>query len=88
MGRPKNFSREQVLEKALPVFWKHGFADTKVEDLEKATGVNKSGLYSEFSSKEEIFIESLKHYLTERDGSVKQKEPLRWAEKEPARFDK
>ena len=24
MGRPKNFSREEVLEKAMPVFWKHG----------------------------------------------------------------
>jgi AcrR family transcriptional regulator len=67
-----------VLTKAIPVFWKHGFADTKVEDLEEATGVNKSGLYSECSSKEEIFIESLKHYLKERDGSVMQKEPLGW----------
>jgi AcrR family transcriptional regulator len=44
-----------VLTKAISVFWKRGFADTKVEDLEEATGVNKSGLYSEFSSKEEIF---------------------------------
>jgi hypothetical protein len=25
MGRPKNFSREEVLDKAMPVFWKHGF---------------------------------------------------------------
>ena len=64
-----------MLTKAIPVFWKRGFADTKVEDLEEATGVNKSGLYSEFSSKEEIFVESLKHYL---DASVLQKEPLGW----------
>jgi len=27
MGRPKNFSREEVLEKAPPVFWKYGLAD-------------------------------------------------------------
>ena len=64
MGRRRNFSREDVLTKAIPVFWKRGFADTKVEDLEEATGVNKSGLYSEFSSKEEIFVESLKHAPT------------------------
>jgi len=37
MGRPKNFSREGVLEKALPVFWKHGFANTSLQELEKAT---------------------------------------------------
>jgi hypothetical protein len=60
MGRRRNFSLEDVLTKAIPVFWKRGFADTKVEDLEEATGVNK-----EFSSKEENFVESLKHYLTE-----------------------
>ncbi len=78
MGRRRNFSREDVLTKAIPVFWKRGFADTKVEDLEEATGVNKSGLYSEFSSKEEIFVESLKYYLTQRDGSVLRKEPLGW----------
>ena len=46
MGRPKSFSREEVLEKAMPVFWKHGFADTSLQELERATGVNKSGLYT------------------------------------------
>ena len=63
MGRPRNFSRQGVLEKALPVFWKHGFADASLQELEKATGVNKSGLYSEFSGKEELFLESLRFYL-------------------------
>jgi len=63
MARPRNFSREGVLEKALALFWKHGFADTSLQELEKATGVNKSGLYSEFSGKEELFLESLRFYL-------------------------
>jgi len=63
MARPRNFSREGVLEKALPVFWKHGFADASLQELEKATGVNKSGLYSEFAGKEELFLESLRFYL-------------------------
>lgn len=66
MGRPKNFSRESVLEKALPVFWKHGFADTSLQDLEKATGVNKSGLYTEFADKGDLYLESLRYYLRKR----------------------
>jgi TetR/AcrR family transcriptional regulator, copper-responsive repressor len=78
MGRPRNFSREEVLQKAIPLFWERGFADTSLQDLEKATGVNKSGLYSEFESKEEIFLESLKYYLAQRDGGVLRKEPLGW----------
>ena len=66
MGRPKNFSREGVLEKALPIFWKHGFADTSLQDLEKATGVNKSGLYAEFADKGDLYLESLRYYLRKR----------------------
>jgi AcrR family transcriptional regulator len=66
MGRPKNFSREGVLEKVLPVFWKHGFADTSLHELEKATGVNKSGLYAEFKDKGDLYLESLRYYLRKR----------------------
>ena len=66
MGRPKNFSREGVLKKALPVFWKYGFADTSLQKLEKATGVNKSGLYAEFADKGDLYLESLRHYSRKR----------------------
>src|ERR1700731_926153 len=66
MGRPKNFSREGVLEKALPVFWKYGFADTSLQELERATGVNKSGLYAEFADKGDLYLESLRHYARKR----------------------
>src|SRR3981081_1398571 len=63
MGRPKLFSRKGVLEKALPVFWRRGFADTSLHELEVATGVNKFGLYSEFQDKEDLFMQSLQYYL-------------------------
>jgi TetR/AcrR family transcriptional regulator, copper-responsive repressor len=66
MGRTKQFSRDSVLEKALPVFWKHGFADTSLKELEKATGVNKSGLYAELADKGDLYLESLRHYLRKR----------------------
>jgi AcrR family transcriptional regulator len=79
MARPRQFSRDGVLEKALPVFWKHGFADASLQELETATGVNKSGLYSEFAGKEELFLESLRFYL-ERLSSLAflRADPLGW----------
>jgi TetR/AcrR family transcriptional regulator, copper-responsive repressor len=79
MGRPKGFNREEVLEKAMPVFWKHGFADTSLQDLERATGVNKSGLYTEFRDKEDLFMACLRRYL-ENQGKrgLLTKEPLGW----------
>jgi AcrR family transcriptional regulator len=79
MARPRTFSREGVLEKAVPVFWKHGFADASLQELETATGVNKSGLYSEFSGKEELFLESLRFYLDRLPSRVLlMVEPLGW----------
>src|SRR5229473_5002370 len=79
MGRPKNVSREEVLEKAMPVFWKHGFSDTSLQDLERATGVNKSGLYTEFRDKENLFVACLRHYLKSQEKrGLLTKEPLGW----------
>src|ERR1700752_1928696 len=79
MGRPKSFSREEVLEKAMPVFWTHGFSDTSLQDLERATGVNKSGLYMEFRDKEDLFVACLRHYLKSQEKrGLLTKEPLGW----------
>jgi AcrR family transcriptional regulator len=79
MGRPKQFTREDVLRKALPVFWRQGFARVSLPDLEEATGVNKSGLYAEFESKEKLYLECLSYYLNSRDGAeFLAAEPLGW----------
>lgn len=79
MGRLKGFDRNSVLDAAIQVFWKKGYSDTSLADLEKATGVNKSGLYSEFKDKEDIFLETLKRY---RELSpiypILEAEPLGW----------
>jgi TetR/AcrR family transcriptional regulator, copper-responsive repressor len=79
MGRPRKFSHEGVLRKALPVFWKYGFARTSLLDLEQATGVNKSGLYAEFESKEALFVACLRYYLdTHPGGTLLMAKPLGW----------
>src|ERR1700737_3536949 len=79
MGRAKNFSREEVLERAMPVFWKQGFSDTSLQELERATGVNKSGLYTEFRDKEDLFVACLRHYLeSQHKRGLLSKRPLGW----------
>jgi TetR/AcrR family transcriptional regulator, copper-responsive repressor len=79
MGRPKKFRREEVLEKAMAVFWKRGFSDTSLQDLEQATGVNKSGLYTEFRDKEDLFVACLRHYLERQEKrGLLSREPLGW----------
>src|ERR1700679_3030243 len=79
MGRPKNFSREEGLERARPSFWKQGFAEPSRQDLERATGVNKSGLYTEFRDKEDLFVACLRHYLESQEKrGLLTREPLGW----------
>jgi AcrR family transcriptional regulator len=79
MTRSKNFTREDVLEKSMPLFWKKGFAATSLRDLEITTGVNKSGLYSEFKDKEDIFLASLAYYVLTRGGKeILEASPLGW----------
>lgn len=79
MGRPRKFNRETVLEKALPVFWKHGFAGTSLQHLEQATGVNKSGLYAEFQDKHDLFLNALAYYYQHRGApQILAAEPLGW----------
>ena len=63
----------------MPIFWKHGFADTSVQELERATGVNKSGLYTEFRDKEDLFVACLRHYLeSQGKRGLLTKKPLGW----------
>jgi AcrR family transcriptional regulator len=79
MGRVKLYVREELLDKAIAVFWEKGFGSTTLQDLEKATGVNKSGIYAEFRDKEDLFMASLERYLALRQGrEILNKHPLGW----------
>ncbi len=78
-GVQRTLVENQVLEKAMSVFWKHGFSDTSLQELERATGVNKSGLYTEFRDKEDLFVACLRYYLeSQQKRGLLTKKPLGW----------
>ncbi|MDH3970432.1 MAG: TetR/AcrR family transcriptional regulator, partial [Rhodospirillales bacterium] len=62
MARPKSFDREEVLERAMAVFWRKGYAATSVRDLVEATGLNPGSLYDTFDDKHGLFLESVTLY--------------------------
>ncbi|WOI23320.1 TetR/AcrR family transcriptional regulator [Nonlabens ulvanivorans] len=62
MARKKQYKEEEVLEKAMNLFWIKGYENTSLEMLEKEMGINKFSIYSSFGSKKNLFIESLKLY--------------------------
>ena len=60
--RYKEFNRNAVLEKCIPLFWKNGFRACAISDIVKETSVNRFSLYEEFGSKEGILLAALKLY--------------------------
>jgi AcrR family transcriptional regulator len=52
-----------VLETALTVFTRHGFRKTSIEDIAKAAGISRQGIYFHFKNKDEIFRASVQKSL-------------------------
>ncbi len=62
MARNKEYIVEDVIEKAMNLFWRNGYQTTSMQMLEKEMGINKFSIYSSFGNKNGVFIESLKCY--------------------------
>ncbi|MDA0140682.1 TetR/AcrR family transcriptional regulator [Solirubrobacter sp. CPCC 204708] len=61
-GRPRSFDLEVALEKALDVFWEHGYEGASIASLTEAMGISGKSLYAAFGSKEELFLAVLQRY--------------------------
>ena len=62
MSRQKGYKEEEVVEKAMNLFWRNGYEATSMAMLEQEMGINKFSIYSSFGSKSGLFLESLKCY--------------------------
>jgi len=62
-GRPPSFNHDEALDKALQVFWSHGYEGASMAELTAAMGMNKPSIYAAFGNKEELFRQALNKYL-------------------------
>lgn len=62
MARKKEYKEEEVIEKAMRLFWRNGYENTSMHMLENEMGINKFSIYSSFGNKHGVFLESLKCY--------------------------
>ncbi|MDN4054769.1 TetR/AcrR family transcriptional regulator [Massilia sp. YIM B02763] len=63
-GKPQ-YDETAVIEAAMQVFWRHGYAAASINDLTAATGLSRSSIYQRFRDKEGLFQHTLARY-TER----------------------
>lgn len=64
MARTKQYNEQEVIEKAMSLFWRNGYENTSVRMLEKEMGINQFSIYASFGSKQGVFLESIKSYKT------------------------
>ena len=61
-GRPLSFDRDSALDKAMHVFWEHGYEAASISDLTAAMGITPPSLYTAFGDKAHLFMEAIERY--------------------------
>lgn len=62
MARPQEFDRQEVIARAMNVFWRKGFEATSIQDLVDATKLNRGSLYNAFGDKAGLFAAVMEAY--------------------------
>jgi len=62
MPRVKLFDKDDVLKKAMLLFWDKGYHATSIQNLVTALGINRGSLYDTFGGKKNLFEQALALY--------------------------
>jgi AcrR family transcriptional regulator len=58
----KEQARVRIIEQALKMFSERGYHRTRMTDIASDLGVSKGAIYQYFESKEQLFIEAIRHH--------------------------
>ncbi|MCX4817611.1 TetR/AcrR family transcriptional regulator [Streptomyces sp. NBC_01239] len=62
IGRPRGFDADEALERAMLVFWEHGYEGAGTARLTNAMGISTTSMYAAFGNKEDLFRKVLERY--------------------------
>ncbi|NTD87659.1 TetR/AcrR family transcriptional regulator [Agrobacterium tumefaciens] len=62
MSGKQQFDDAVVIQGAMNVFWRRGYAAASIDELTAAMGLSRSSLYKRFRDKEGLYQEVLAHY--------------------------
>ena len=61
-GRPKGFVPDEALDRAVEMFWEHGYEGVDVERIARAVNVTKPALYRAFGDKPTLLLKAVERY--------------------------
>lgn len=62
MARPREFEPDDAIEKAMQVFWAHGYEGASLPELLDGMGLTRGSLYKAFKDKRNLFLLVLDRY--------------------------
>ncbi len=62
MARSKDFDEQEVLNKAVNLFWLKGYNGTSMQDLVDTLGISRSSLYDTYGDKHALYTKALESY--------------------------
>lgn len=66
-GRPKHYQDEELIDRAIEVFWQKGYNAASAQDLLKAMDIGQGSFYRSFpGGKKELYQKSLNRFLEKR----------------------
>lgn len=61
-GRPKGFIPDEALDRAVEMFWEHGYEGVDVDRIARAVNVTKPALYRAFGDKSTLLLRAVERY--------------------------
>ena len=61
-GRPRAFDATAALDRAIEVFWRHGYEGASLGALTDAMRINRPSMYAAFGNKEQLFQAAVHRY--------------------------
>lgn len=70
MARIREFNKDEVIDRAMMLFWAQGYEATSIRDLKETMGISSSSMYEVFGDKRGVFLAALARFCEIERGQV------------------
>lgn len=72
MARQREFDRDEVINRAMLLFWERGYEATSIRDLIEVMGISSSSMYDAFGDKRGVFLAALARFCEHERARIAQ----------------